>query len=206
MVTNGIYTNNTLQDQDFFSFDQVGSVAISNLSFNKFSKYSDKSRYAISIPTLALTPQLSTYSISNITFTNSMSSLLSVLQVEDMPSATQSNYTFLISDCVAANNSLSSKDSLIEFGEINDPSFSVQLSRMQIANNSLQLGMILQLSLNCREFLIQTSQITNNQGQFAYLEPASSDTSNPLRFKLQDSLFLKNYARADALVQLTTNS
>jgi hypothetical protein len=91
-----------------------------------------------------------------------MSSLLSVLQVEDKPSAVQSNYIFLISDFMVANNSLSSKDSLIEFGEINDPSFSVLLSRLSINNNSLQLGMILQLSLNCREFLIQNSQITNN--------------------------------------------
>jgi len=54
-----------------------------------------------------------------------MSSLLSVLQVENKPSASQGNYTFLISDCFVSNNSLTSKDSLIEFGEINDPSFSV---------------------------------------------------------------------------------
>ena len=76
---------------------------------------------------MSLTPRKSIYSISNVTFTNSLSSLLSVLQVEESPSSVfpASNYTFIIQDCVAVNNSLYSKDSLFEFGEINDPHFAV---------------------------------------------------------------------------------
>jgi hypothetical protein len=36
--------------------------------------------------------------------------------------------------------------------------------------------------------------------------PASSDTSNPLLFYINETLFYDNFAKADALIQLTTNS
>lgn len=80
------------------------------------------------------------------------------------------------------------------------------LNQVHIMNNLLQLGTIYQLKLNCKEFMIRNSMILNNEGQFALLEPASSDPSNPLNFYLEKTVFTGNYARADALIQLTTNA
>lgn len=111
------YTLNTLQNQDFFVFNQIVSANISNLSFNQFSKASDKSRFAISMPTLTLSPGISSYSIRNISFTNSHASFLSVSQVQTQN--TGGDYMFTINNCTVQDNYLSSKDSLIEFGEIN---------------------------------------------------------------------------------------
>jgi len=42
-------------------------------------------------------------------------------------------------------------------------------------DNILELGTIYQLKLNCKELTIRDSQILRNAGQFALLEPASSD-------------------------------
>lgn len=60
--------------------------------------------------------------------------------------------------------------------------------------------------MNCREFALSDSRVLGNAGQFALLEPASSDPSNPLNFALSGIQFQQNYARADALIRLTTNS
>jgi hypothetical protein len=38
------------------------------------------------------------------------------------------------------------------------------------------------------------------------LEPASSDDTNPLNFFISNSQFISNFARADAMIQLTSNS
>jgi hypothetical protein len=95
---------------------------------------------------------------------------------------------------------LSSKDPLIEFGEINYQNFSVSLSRVDILDNKLELGTIYQLKLNCRELTISDSQILRNSGQFALLEPASSDETNPLNFFIINAKFISNYAGADALI------
>jgi len=38
------------------------------------------------------------------------------------------------------------------------------------------------------------------------LEPASSDDTNPLNFFIFNSQFISNFARADAMIQLTSNS
>lgn len=72
--------------------------------------------------------------------------------------------------------------------------------------NTLELGTIYQLKLNCMKFQIRDSQVISNSGQFALLEPASSDENNPLNFFILNTQFTKNYARADALIQLTSNS
>jgi hypothetical protein len=79
---------------------------------------------------------------------------------------------------------LQSKDPLIEFGEINFMNFTVSLDKVNIMDNVLELGTIYQLKLNCRELMIKDSQILRNVGQFALLEPASSDDQNPLNFFL----------------------
>ena len=60
--------------------------------------------------------------------------------------------------------------------------------------------------MNSKQLLITSSKILMNTGQFASLVPANSDPSNPLRFFIQDTEFYMNYAKSDALVQLTTNS
>jgi hypothetical protein len=95
---------------------------------------------------------------------------------------------------------------MLDFGEINYQNFSVNLNRVHIVNNTLELGSMYQMKLNCKEFIINDSQILGNVGQFALLEPASSDESNPLNFYIEKSQFIGNYARADALIQLTSNS
>ena len=38
------------------------------------------------------------------------------------------------------------------------------------------------------------------------MEPASSDDTNPLKFFIYNSQFISNFARADAMIQLTSNS
>ena len=73
-------------------------------------------------------------------------------------------------------------------------------------DNILELGTIYQLKLNCKELTIRDSQILRNAGQFALLEPASSDEQNPLNFFMSNTNFTSNFARADALIQLTSNS
>lgn len=73
-------------------------------------------------------------------------------------------------------------------------------------DNILELGTIYQLKLNCKELTIRDSQILRNAGQFALLEPASSDEQNPLNLFMSNTNFTSNFARADALIQLTSNS
>lgn len=180
-------------------------ASISNISFDQFSKVSDKSRFAISMPTLTLQSGVSSYEASNITFTNSRASFISVSQVSSA-AVSADNYIFSIKNCTVRDNLLSSKDSLMEFGEINYQNFIVRLNAVHIINNALELGTIYQLKMNCKELSISNSQHLNNTGQFALLEPASSDESNPLNMYLQSTVFTQNYARADALIQLTTNS
>ena len=76
------FSTNSLQNQDFITLNQVTQAKISNLVFNTFQKISDKSRFAISMPTLTLSPGTSSYQIANITFSNSQASFLSVSQVQ----------------------------------------------------------------------------------------------------------------------------
>jgi len=52
-----------------------------NLRFISFYKLSDKSRFALSMPTLSLVPGLSSHFLSNITFSLSGSSFMQVSQV-----------------------------------------------------------------------------------------------------------------------------
>jgi hypothetical protein len=115
-------------------------------------------------------------------------------------------YRFNVSNCTISNNVLPSKDPLLDFGEINYQNFSVSLKHVHIIDNNLELGTIYQMKLNCREFIISDSQILRNSGQFALLEPASSDEQNPLNFFIYNSNFISNFARADAMIQLTSNS
>lgn len=120
------YSANSLQNQDFFVFNQIVQSEIKNLAFDSFTKISDKSRFALSLPTLTLVPDFSYHSVSNITFMNSLSSFLSVSQVQTSSTSVQpltKPYTFQISDCVIMANSLSSKDPIFEFGEINYQNF-----------------------------------------------------------------------------------
>lgn len=205
VFSDAAYTLNSLQNQDFFVFNQIVKANISNLRFDQFSKVSDKSRFAISMPTLTLSPGVSLYEASNISFTNSRASFISVSQVSSSATSSDS-YLFTIKNCTVRDNYLSSKDSLIEFGEINYQNFIVRLTAAHIINNVLELGTIYQLKMNCKELTIADSTHSNNQGQFALLEPASSDDTNPLNFYLKNTVFTQNYARADALIQLTTNS
>jgi len=98
-----------------------------------------------------------------------------------------SPFSFEIKDCLISNNTLTSKDSLVEFGEINYLNFLVTLDNVDILSNSLELGTIYGLKLNCKQMLIRNSDVLLNQGQFASLEPASSDINNPLRFFIEDT-------------------
>lgn len=52
---------------------------------------------------------------------------------------------------------LASKDPLLDFGEINYQNFSVNLKKVNIIDNNLELGTIYQMKLNCREFIISDS-------------------------------------------------
>ncbi len=53
-------------------------------------------------------------------------------------------------NCTIANNTLTSKDSLVEFGEINYRNFLVTMDNIDISGNSLELGTIYGLKLNCK--------------------------------------------------------
>lgn len=84
------------------------------------------------MPTLTLVPGSSGYDISNINFTNSFASFISVSQVQQAsqdltavidPTVLAQPYKFSLQNCTAQNNYLLSKDSLIEFGEINYQNF-----------------------------------------------------------------------------------
>ena len=75
-----------------------------------------------------------------------------------------SSYNFKISNCKIENNVLSSKDSLIQFGEINYRNFLVTLANVNIKNNSLELGTIYELKMNCKQMLIKDSIMLNNSG------------------------------------------
>lgn len=56
-----------------------------------------------------------------------------------------SDYSFIAKDFAITNNTLSSKDSLFDFGEINYINFTVLLNRVNIINNVLELGTIYSL-------------------------------------------------------------
>lgn len=56
----------------------------------------------------------------------------------------------MINDCDISNNTLTSKDSLVEFGEINYKNFMVTLDDVDIKINSLELGTMFGLKLNCK--------------------------------------------------------
>ncbi|CDW85403.1 UNKNOWN [Stylonychia lemnae] len=203
---NAAQTNNKLFNQDFLVFNQINKALIENLSFTLFQKSSDKSRFAISLPTLTLSSLAgSMHELRNITFSQSQSSFLSVSQVS-VSQQNNATFNFKISNCTLDSNTLSSKDSLIEYGEINYKYFNVTLDQVNIINNQLELGTIYSLKMNCQQMLIKNSQMLNNSGQFASLEPASSDGENPLMFYLDMTTFRNNYGKADALIQLTTNS
>lgn len=60
--------------------------------------------------------------------------------------------------------------------------------------------------MNIKNLLISDSIISSNFGQFASVVPAHTDTVNPLLMFIEHNTFSKNYAKADALIQLTTNS
>ena len=84
------------------------------------------------MPTLILVAGVSDHMISNISFTDSQSSFISIQQVQSSNGGGQSQVPdkpcrFSISKCNIANNLLQSKDPLIEFGEINYFNFSVTL-------------------------------------------------------------------------------
>lgn len=142
----------------------------------------------------------------NITFINSEASFFSVQQVQLVDPLDTSSYEFLVTNCTATNNVLSSKDSLIELGQINYIHFHATFNELLIARNVLQLGTLLYLQMNSEMMLIYRCQIIHNGGQFALLVPASSDPTNPLLFYITNTLFYDNFAKADALIQLTTNS
>lgn len=57
-------------------------------------------------------------------------------------------------------------------------------------DNVLELGTIYQLKLNCKQLAIRDSLIQRNIGQFALLEPASSDEQNPLNFYMKNTNFI----------------
>ena len=61
-----------------------------------------------------------------------------------------SDFNFMINDCDISNNTLTSKDSLVEFGEINYKNFMVTLDDVDIKINSLELGTMFGLKLNCK--------------------------------------------------------
>ena len=126
---------------------------------------------------------------------------MSLTQAEDT-----TEYKLNLRNCQVRGNTLGSKDSLIEFGEINYKQFVVTLSNVHLLDNVLELGTIYSLKMNCKQLLIRDSTVLRNEGQFASLEPASSDSSNPLVLYLTNTVFLSNYAKTDALIQLTTNS
>ena len=142
---NSAYKNNTLENQDFLTFSQIFSLSISNLTFADIQKSSDKARFVISILSLTLQPALSQYMLKNINFTNSESSFLSVAQVALNVAADSSDYSFVVRDCAISNNTLSSKDSLFDFGEINYINFEVLLSNVNLNNNVLELGTLYSL-------------------------------------------------------------
>ncbi len=62
------------------------------------------------------------------------------------------------------------------------------------------------MQLNCKSVLITNCDIRWNEGQFASLEPSSSDPDNPLNFNIQNTDFFQNNAKFDGLIRLTTNS
>ena len=66
-----VYSNNSLQNQDFLVFNQIVKSTISNLTFTLFRKDSDKSRYALSLPTLTLTAGISEHLLFDLNFTDS---------------------------------------------------------------------------------------------------------------------------------------
>ena len=45
------------------------------------------------------------------------------------------------------------------------------------------------LQMNSKMLLINNSMVLNNVGQFAYLQPASANTSNPLMFFIENTRF-----------------
>eukprot|EP00347_Sterkiella_histriomuscorum_P014519 403360570 len=199
-------TNNIIENQDFFSFNQVKKATIQNLKFDNIQKISERARYILSMPTLILDQYAgSSHELKNITLSNSQSSFLSVQQVS-VDSAQNADYEFKVNNCTLYNNTLTRKDSLIDFGEINYKNFNVLIDRLNILENKLELGNIYTLKMNCKQLLISNSMITKNRGKFASLKPASSDSINPLNFYLNNNKFQNNYAQADALIQLTTNS
>jgi hypothetical protein len=63
-------------------FNQIVKSEIRNLKFTNFTKASDKSRFALSMPTLTLVAGVSDHVISNISFTDSQSSFISIQQVQ----------------------------------------------------------------------------------------------------------------------------
>ena len=76
----------------------------------------------------------------------------------------------------------------------------VILSEVHMLDNVLELGIIYSLKMNSKQLLIRDSTVLCNEGQFASLEPASSDSNNPLVLYLANTVFLRNYAKIKALI------
>lgn len=84
--------------------------------------------------------------MQNVSFQNSESSFLSVAQVSlNLPLTDNSDYSFVVKNCAISNNTLSSKDSLFDFGEINYINFKVLLNNVNLKNNVLELGTLYSL-------------------------------------------------------------
>jgi hypothetical protein len=122
-----------------------------------------------------------------------------------MDSADTSPYSFRLRDSIVSDNVLESKDSIIHFGEINYKHLTVTISNLNPQSNTLQLGSIFKFNGNCQMILLQCTS-SSNQGQIASLDPASSDTNNPLVLTIDDNTFHRNFVYGDSLIQLSSNS
>lgn len=162
------FTDIVLSNADLLTLNSISVASIRNLRFENVQKQSDKQRYTISMPTLLLQKDLSSFELKDLYFQESSASFLSVSQVSRQDSADESPYQLTLKDSVVASNTLSSKDSIITFGEINYKHFTIVVENVNPSQNKLELGPVFQVNANC-QVLLRNCVTANNVGQFAYL-------------------------------------
>jgi hypothetical protein len=72
------YRDITLSNSDLLSFNSVSVATIARLKFINILKNSDKSRYAILMPSLILSKDVSDYDLSDLSFLGSSASFISI--------------------------------------------------------------------------------------------------------------------------------
>lgn len=196
----------TIANSDLITLNSVALAKIERIDFQRITKNSDKQRHVISLPTLRLVKGKSSFLLSQLTFQHSSASFLQVTQVSKADAADESAYSLMLTDTVITHNKLLSKDSVISFGEISYKHFTITIQNVNPNNNELQLGPLIRFNSNCK-VILQNCETSNNIGQFANLQPASSsDTSNPLLLTISNTYFHHNYVDGDSLILLTSNS